>query len=246
MRYYFGFYHWQRHRLQLLGTLIGLVTAAIGLAVGGIAGIGATVAGGGLAVLSARGLRVLFKPSPWNLDRDRFDRLAALLPFESADTVLDIGCGTGRSVVGFAEHLDHARNIIGLDPFDEEIILGNSPSLATRNAERAALDLEVLRADGTEIPIATDSVDVVTIVQVLHDLPEAAANGILDEAARICRPDGRVGIIELPLVNDEKPVGPEHWRTATEATGMQVENFETVPWKGDMQKVILTARPSSS
>ena len=243
MRYYFGFYHWQRHRRQLLGTLVGIATAGIGLVTGGIAGIGATVAGVGLAVLSGRGLRVLFKPSPWNVDRDRFDHLATVLPLDSADAVVDIGCGTGRSVVGFADHLDPDARVIGIDPFDDEIILGNSPSLARRNAERAELDVEVLRADGTGIPIAADSVDVVTVVQVLHDLPEAAASGILAEAARICRPDGRIGIIELPLVNDERTVAPDHWRSVTEAAGMQIESFETVPWKGDMEKALLTARP---
>lgn len=241
MRYFFGVYHWQRHVPQLLGTAAGVLGMGIGVLVGGLSGIALAVLGAIVAAVAADGLGLLFKPSPWAVDRDRFERLAEHLPFTDAGTVVDIGCGTGRSVVGFASTLAGDTTVIGLDPFDSEIIGGNSPRLARWNARRAGIDLEAVRADGATIPLRDDSADVVTIVQVLHDLPEETARGIVREARRICRPDGRVGLIELPLVNDSREVSPEHWQRVVESAGLTVETKETLPWKDGKQKILLTA-----
>lgn len=248
MRYYFGLYHWRRHRMAVLELTVGLViilATLVGSPRYSVALILGGLALGGHAVAD---LRTLFKPRPWHVDRDRFDRLAATLPLDNAGTVVDLGCGTGRSFVGLAPHLSAESTVIGVDRFDDEVILGNSPTLAERNARKAGEDVEIVTGDATALPLETDTVDVVIISQVLHDLPEPAIRSFLREVRRICHPGGTIGLVELPLVNDERSVSSDYWREAVETAGMTVTSMETVPWKGGQSKAIITARtnPSSS
>lgn len=246
MPYYFGLYHWKRHRGALAELAIAIAAVFWSLARGRSERRLLLLGGLLLGLHSLTDLGTLFKPSPWSVDRERFDRLAANLPLEAADTVVDLGCGTGRSIVGLAPHLDPETTVIGVDRFDDDVILGNSPGLAERNARLAGVQVELVAGDATALPLATDSVDVVTISQVLHDLPEPVIRSFLQEVARICEPDGTVGIIELPLVNDEEHVSPDYWQGVIEAAGMTVESMETVPWKDGRSKAIITATPEPS
>lgn len=246
MRYYFGLYHWRRHRMAVAELLVSVVAVLATLAIGPRYSVVLLLGALALGVHAVADLRTLFKPSPWHVDRDRFDRLAASLPLDTAGTVIDLGCGTGRSFVGLAPHLPAESRVIGVDRFDDHVILGNSPGLAERNAREAGVDVEVVTGDATALPFETDAADVVTISQVLHDLPEPAIRSFLREARRICHPDGSIGLVELPLVNDETAVSPEFWREAVETTGLTVTSMETVPWKGGQSKAIITASANPS
>jgi len=89
--------------------------------------------------------------------------------------VLDIGAGTGR--VGRA-FLDAGDSYVGLDASDAMLreFFTQFP--------RATL----VHADGTNLPFAEDSFDVVLLMQVLSGAEYYC--GILDEACRVVRPGG--------------------------------------------------------
>jgi SAM-dependent methyltransferase len=224
MRYNFGVYHWRRRmRAIALGAL----------------GVGAGVAGvrrwrsrrgrllaAGVCLWGARvgwgATRRLLRPPPWRLDGRKYEALAAELPLDGAERLLDLGCGTGRSLVGLAPAVPADCTVVGVDVFDDRVILGNGPRLARRNAARAGLDAAVVRGDAARVPLATDAVDVVTISRVLHDLSAANARRAVAEARRVCAPDGVLGVLELPFPHEPGAAPATYWRDLVADAGVTV------------------------
>lgn len=176
-----------------------------------------------------RPLRTLLDPPPWRLDRRKYERLAAGLGFADAEQVLDVGCGTGRSLVGLAPFIGHRTAVTAIDVFDSRVILGNGPALARRNADRAGIDPALLRGDAVRLPVTDNSQDVVTISRVLHDLPDgAAADAALAEADRVLRPDGQLGLLEVPVTHDAEADPLPYWRDRVVDAGFSVTGTERV------------------
>lgn len=130
-----------------------------------------------------------------------WDRLRALLApaaeveralveaFESAPLgrLLDIGTGTGR----IAELLEaRASHVTGVDKSPEMLRLARA-RLQGLPGERVAL----VQGDFAALPFAPASFDTVVFHQVLHYAQEPAY--ALAEAARVCRPGGRIAIVDL-------------------------------------------------
>jgi SAM-dependent methyltransferase len=245
--YYFGIYHWRSRFRRLLGAL-----AALGIA----AFVGrrgrspfawplASLVAVGAAIRAGRTLETLFSPPPWALERYKYDALAETLALSDADRLLDVGCGTGRSLVGLAPHVPSSCSTIGLDPFDDRVILGNGPALARRNARIAGMAVEPVRGDAASLPIAAGSQDVVTACRVLHDLPGDAVDPALRECARVCRDDGVLGVLELPVTPDGVDRDPEaFWTERVEAAGFDLRYVERVPRPGGEPYLVVVADPS--
>jgi SAM-dependent methyltransferase len=94
----------------------------------------------GRAVHGATAAGRLLSPPPWALDREPYAALASALPFARADRALDIGCGTGRSLVGLAPSVPESCRVLGLDVFDDHIILGNGPAFPSATSRSNALN----------------------------------------------------------------------------------------------------------
>ena len=158
--------------------------------------------------------------------------------------ILDIGCGTGRSLVGLAPHLPEGSSVIGLDVFDDRIILGNAPLLARRNARKAGIDVVPVRGDAARIPLTENSQDLVTACRVLHDLPEENHERTLREIRRVCRSGGVLGILEIPVAPGERD--PEtYWREQVEEAGFAVQKAKRVPRAGGGEPyIVIVAEPS--
>jgi len=103
----------------------------------------------------------------------------------SRTTVLDAGCGTGNYARALAQR---GARVFGVDL--NPAMLG----VARGKLARPAL----ARANLCRLPVASSSVDAVMINQVLHHLPDAAADGwplrarVFEEFARVVRPGGVV------------------------------------------------------
>ena len=179
-------------------------------------------------------------PPPWTLDRGSHATLAGALPFAQADHALDIRCGTGRSLVGLAPSVPDSCTVLGLDVFDDRIILGNAPALAERNGREAGIDVTPVIGDAARLPVAIDSQDVVTACRVLHDLPASAVGPALREAHRVCTPQGTLGVLELPIIPEDTTAAPEeYWPDRVSRAGFTVTEVERVPREGRAEPYVL-------
>jgi len=137
--------------------------------------------------------------------------------------VLDVGCGTGRSLVGLAPAIPDGCSVLAVDVFDDRIILGNGPQLATRNARLAGVDATAIRGDAARLPLGDEAVDVVTFCRLLHDLPATAARDALADARRVCALGGRIGVLALLYPHDENATPATYWRELVADAGFAVD-----------------------
>jgi len=227
--YFFGVYHWRERLRRIVGSLLLLVASVVAFRRGrrtlravavGIAA-GACYRGGDAA-------RRLCSPPPWALDRRKYDALGSILALDGADRVLDVGCGTGRSLVGLAPHLPDGASVVGCDVFDDRVILGNGPALARHNGALAGVDVSPVGGDAARLPFADEAFDAVTACRVLHDVPKADRDAAFAELRRVCADDGAVGLLELPITPDGVDDHEAYWRECLAAAGLAVDRVVTV------------------
>jgi ubiquinone/menaquinone biosynthesis C-methylase UbiE len=113
--------------------------------------------------------------------------LQEALTGRSIGRLLDIGTGTGRIARLLAPAAEH---VVGLDRSPEMLRLARS-----RLQDLPSQRWELVQGDFVALPFPPASFDTVVFHQVLHYAAEPALP--LDEAARVCRPGGRVAIIDL-------------------------------------------------
>lgn len=101
--------------------------------------------------------------------------------------LLDIGTGTGRVAELLAPRTDH---VVALDRSPEMLRLARA-RLQKLPAER----WELVQGDFNALPFNASSFDTVVFHQVLHYAHEP--DYALQEAARVCRPGGRIAIVDL-------------------------------------------------
>ena len=240
--YNFGLYHWRRRFQTILTALAVILLAGVCRRTSDSRSIRlvATVGMLGGAVHGATAVRRLLSPPPWALNREPYAALAASLPFAQADCALDIGCGTGRSLVGLAPSVPDSCTVLGLDVFDNRIILGNGAALAQRNGRAAGVDIASVVGGASRLPVTADSQDVVTACRVLHDLPPAEVGPALREAHRVCAPQGALGVLELPIVPEDTTAAPEeYWPERISQAGFTVTTVERVPRERESDPYIL-------
>jgi ubiquinone/menaquinone biosynthesis C-methylase UbiE len=104
--------------------------------------------------------------------------IETLLPVAATSVVriADVGCGTGIVTVRL---LRPGRSVIGID---------RSAGMAAAAAGR--LPGRITLGSVTRLPLASGSVDVVTMVWLLHLMPAAAAASAIAETGRVLRPGG--------------------------------------------------------
>ncbi len=248
-RHFFGIYHWRR-RFRTLLEAAAVVLAALALRrrtrSRTLRLLSSLAIVAGLRHASPT-LRRLLDPPPWAVERYKYDALARELPLADADRLLDVGSGTGRSLVGLAPAVPDGCDVTALDVFDDRVILGNGPLLADGNAARAGLAASVVAGDAARLPVADASHDVVTACRVLHDLPAADARAALAEVRRVLRPGGTLGVLELPLPHDADADPVTYWRDLVVAAGFDLERVKEVglPSEGDGYVVVTATVPEA-
>ena len=120
-------------------------------------------------------------------ERDIERRLVTLLTRRRIGLLLDIGTGTGRILEVAASHAERG---LGVDLSRE--MLG----VARSNLERAHIkNCDLRQADMYALPLANQSVDAVTVHQVLHYAEDPAA--MIAEAARVLKPGGLIALADF-------------------------------------------------
>jgi demethylmenaquinone methyltransferase/2-methoxy-6-polyprenyl-1,4-benzoquinol methylase len=115
------------------------------------------------------------------LDR-RWRRLTAQATVRPGDRVLDACCGTGDLAL---EALKAGGDVVGLD-FSGRML---------ERASRKSSAVEWVQGDVTALPYEDGSFDAVTVGFGIRNVPELEAG--LHELARVLRPGGRFGCLEI-------------------------------------------------
>lgn len=108
--------------------------------------------------------------------------------------LLDVGTGTGRIAEVLALAADH---VTGLDKSPEMLRIARA-----RLQNLAAGRHDLVQGDFTALPFAAAAFDTVTFHQVLHYAQEPER--VLAEAARVCRPGGRIAIVDFAAHDREE------------------------------------------
>ncbi len=117
--------------------------------------------------------------------------LAALAP-AAGETIVDLGAGTG-SMALLIKQAAPACHVIGVDP-DPEVL-----AIAWAKIEAAGQEVELLQAAGDAHVLGDGVADKVISSLVLHQCSHTAKEGLLANAYRLLKPDGRLLIADYGL-----------------------------------------------
>lgn len=130
------------------------------------------------------------------LERDEYSKPQEVYDFVGigeGDTVIDVAAGGGYNTYLLAERVGPTGRVIAAE--------GNNDGLAAR-LERGdmagAANVEIVAALSE---LADESVDAVVVIRWYHLLPDPPA--FVAELARIMKPGGTVGVVEVRLNQDE-------------------------------------------
>ena len=121
------------------------------------------------------------------------DRLVAHAEFESADSVFEFGCGTGRFASRLlSKHLRASASYLGVDL---------SPTMVKLAQQRVAPYAEranIILTDGSmRFPAADRSIDRIVSTYVFDLLSESDIDLVISESARVLSPGGRLCLASL-------------------------------------------------
>mgnify|MGYP001824359296 CR=1 FL=1 len=118
--------------------------------------------------------------------------LAALRP-SPRESLLEVGCGPGRSLAEMALAVGPQGHVLGIDLAPRMCLV------ARRRLQRTGVtrQAEVVQADATQLPVASDRFDGVfmSFTLELFDTPQIPV--VLAECTRVLRPGGRLVVVGL-------------------------------------------------
>ncbi|MDQ7836392.1 MAG: class I SAM-dependent methyltransferase [Humidesulfovibrio sp.] len=111
------------------------------------------------------------------------------------DTVLDAGCGAGRTTVALAKANQHVR-IVALDRFDAAYIKDGGRALLVRNLQTVGISgrVRVEKGDITELPFPDGAFDCIVSAHAVDHLGSSKERGLL-ELRRVLKSGGRFLLI---------------------------------------------------
>jgi ubiquinone/menaquinone biosynthesis C-methylase UbiE len=109
--------------------------------------------------------------------------------------LIDIGCGTGR-FLDFVKQAWPRLPVLGLDMSDAYV----------RHAQghlKRWSRVGFIVANAEAIPVPDESVDAVTSIFMLHELPPKVRRAVIGDAARVLKPGGRLVMVDSVQRGDE-------------------------------------------
>jgi ubiquinone/menaquinone biosynthesis C-methylase UbiE len=126
--------------------------------------------------------------------------LVGNIPPQDAELVLDVAGGTGHVARAYAEHV---RCATVLDLTEEMLDVGK------READRGGVANVIFQQGRAgDMPFLDDSFDLVVSRFAVHHFADPIA--VLAEMARVCRPGGRVGIMDIVVAEPERAEAYNH------------------------------------
>lgn len=114
-----------------------------------------------------------------------------IAPIRPGESILDVGCGSGTDLLLAARRTGPEGHVIGVDMTPSML------ELAKRSALKAGLwqNVEVRRGTAEDLPVETESVDVVISNGVLNLSPDKVR--AFGEIYRVLRPGGRLHLADV-------------------------------------------------
>lgn len=144
-------------------------------------------------------------------------------PLPQGGTLLDVGCGQGKSFRLLRDAFQPAR-LLGLDADPHSL------SLAQAEAERESMAVELHSADCAQIPLPDSSVDIVFCHQTFHHLVEQER--ALTEFWRVLKPGGLLLFAESTKAYIDTWVIRWFFRHPMDVQKSAEEYLEMLRWQG--------------
>ncbi len=122
--------------------------------------------------------------------RDSYHQVLKKFIAKSPQDIVDVGCGVGMSTFTLQESYPDA-NLTGLDLSPYFL------SVAQHRAQQQNRQVNWLHNAGEKTELPDNCCDLVSACLVFHELPQDAAQGIIQEARRILRPGGYLAIMDM-------------------------------------------------
>ena len=129
------------------------------------------------------------------------------LAVQPGEQVLEIGFGTGHSLVALAEAVGPAGKVHGLDISDQMVALAQQRLAEAGYADR----VELQRADAEHLPFADDTLDAIyfSFTLELFDTPQIPI--VLGECRRVLRPGGRIAVVAVSREGEGAAIKVYEW-----------------------------------
>nr|MDQ3341906.1 class I SAM-dependent methyltransferase [Myxococcota bacterium] len=141
------------------------------------------------------GVELLFRGTADVMRRQIIPPITRFLRTEKATRLLDIGCGTGRTL----HQLARAHPSLGLWGVDL------SPAYVKVARERAR-DATIAVENAEALPFADGAFDIVTSVYLFHELPRNARRNVVREMHRVLRPGGLLVIEDSAQIAESSEI----------------------------------------
>jgi demethylmenaquinone methyltransferase/2-methoxy-6-polyprenyl-1,4-benzoquinol methylase len=124
------------------------------------------------------------------------ERGLELLDVQRGESVLEIGYGTGHSLVQLARSVGPTGRVIGID------ISSGMRAVAQKRVAEAGVDqlVELHVGDVPPLPMASGLFDAVAMSFTLEVFPLNTIPIVLSECRRVLKPEGRLGVVSMASV----------------------------------------------
>lgn len=164
----------------------------------------------------------------------------AIASLRTGEVVLDLGSGGGLDVLLAARQVGDSGYVYGVDMNDSML------ELARRNASKAgAANVEFRKGDLEELPLSENTVDVIISNCVIN--LTADKGKVLNEAFRVLKPGGRIGISDIVVDGDLSglPVSEDQIRTGLSWAGciagaLTVSEFTSLLQAAGFVEIVMT------
>lgn len=154
-----------------------------------------------------------------NISANVYDYVARINNKKTPKHLLDMGCSTGIST----EYLKKTYPSSIIHGIDLSPYFIGVASYQSRNKK---LGINYLHGNAEDTNYQPDSFDIIVCNFLFHELPEDAAQNVLNEAYRILRKDGVFAVIDMDPSHLEKQLGNNPFRKwAFESTEPHIYNY---------------------
>ncbi|QDV23653.1 class I SAM-dependent methyltransferase [Aureliella helgolandensis] len=126
------------------------------------------------------------------------ERGLELLDVQAGEAVLEIGFGTGHSLVALAASVGETGTVSGVD------ISTGMRDVAKKRLEKAGVAdrVNLFVQDTPPLPLSDQTCDVVVMSFTLELFPLDTIPKVLSECRRVLKPGGRLGVVSMATVDE--------------------------------------------